>query len=212
MLHPLLVSAAPGVVVRTMITLEGSGAGLQGENGAAATAEGAGGSAAAGDGGAGQRRGVLTGLHLRHFYDTAVEVLGGHWVLERCVIESARGEQRACAGVVVRGGARLELRDCVIKAASSAVLLSSAHCALRLRGCHFANTRAAIVSERGGHVDVRGCTFSVSNAQDVGLRLHSDTTGAVVNNAGADWHSLWGPVVPPVGVEVDPVGVDQSED
>ena len=124
MLHPLLVSAAPGVVVRTMITLEGSGAGLQGENGAAATADGAGGGAAAGDGGAGQRRGVLTGLHLRHFYDTAVEVLGGHWVLERCVIESARGEQRACAGVVVRGGARLELRDCVIRAASSAVLLS----------------------------------------------------------------------------------------
>ena len=45
-------------------------------------------------------------------------------VLEDCVIESSRGEQRACAGVVLRNGARVELRRCMIRGASSAVLPS----------------------------------------------------------------------------------------
>ena len=123
-------------------------------------------------------------------------------VLEDCVIESSRGEQRACAGVVLRNGARVELRGCTIRGASSAVLLSGAHCALHARGCTFANTRAAIASERGGHVDVRGCTFDVGHAQDVGLRLAADTTGTVVDNP-ADRRSLWGPFVPPAGVHTD---------
>ena len=61
---------------------------------------------------------MLSGLRLRHFYDTAITVLGGHWVLEGCVIESSRGEQRACAGVVLRNGARVELRGCTIRGAS----------------------------------------------------------------------------------------------
>ena len=82
------------------------------------------------------------------------------------------------------------------------MLLSGAQCALHARGCTFANTRAAVASERGGHVDVRGCTFDLSNAQDVGLRLAADTTGTVVDNP-ADRRRLWGPFVPPAGVHTD---------
>ena len=83
-----------------------------------------------------------------------------------------------------------------------AVLLSGAQCALHARGCTFANTRAAVASERGGHVDVRGCTFDLGHAQDVGLRLAADTTGTVVDNP-ADRRRLWGPFVPPAGVHTD---------
>ena len=62
--------------------------------------------------------------------------------------------------------------------------------------------RAAVASERGGHVDVRGCTFDLGHAQDVGLRLAADTTGTVVDNP-ADRRGLWGPFVPPAGVHTD---------
>ena len=82
------------------------------------------------------------------------------------------------------------------------MLLSGAQCALHARGCTFANTRAAVASERGGHVDVRGCTFDLGHAQDVGLRLAADTTGTVVDNP-ADRRRLWGPFVPPAGVHTD---------
>ena len=134
--HALLLSAAPGVVLSGAITLEGSGlAHLErGDLGADFgqshdASDGGGGGGGAGGGGAGgggagggaltlTRRGVLSGLRLRHFYDTAITVLGGHWVLEGCVIESSRGEQRACAGVVLRNGARVELRGCTIRGAS----------------------------------------------------------------------------------------------
>ena len=134
--HALLLSAAPGVVLSGAITLEGSGlAHLErGDLGADFgqshdASDGGGGGGGAGGGGAGgggagggaltlTRRGVLSGLRLRHFYDTAITVLGGHWVLEGCVIESSRGEQRACAGVVLRNGARVELRGCTIRGSS----------------------------------------------------------------------------------------------
>ena len=127
--HALLLSAAPGVVLSGAITLEGSGfASLErGDLGADfgqshdASDDGGGGGGGGGAGGGAltlTRRGVLSGLRLRHFYDTAITVLGGHWVLEGCVIESSRGEQRACAGVVLRNGARVELRGCTIRGAS----------------------------------------------------------------------------------------------
>lgn len=100
--HALLLSAAPGIVLSGAITLEGSGfVSLEGSSGFAtleggdfgaphAGADGSGGSAGGGgaggggSAGGGARRGVLSGLTLRHFYDTAITVLGGHWVLEGC--------------------------------------------------------------------------------------------------------------------------------
>ena len=88
------------------------------------------------------------------------------------------------------------------------MLLSGAHCALHARGCTFANTRAAVASERGGHVDVRGCTFDLGHAQDVGLRLAADTTGTVVDNP-ADRRRLWGPFVPPAGVHTDAAELEE---
>ena len=49
---------------------------------ARAAAAAAGGGGGGGGGGALglSRRGVLSGLRLRHYYDTAITVLGGHWV------------------------------------------------------------------------------------------------------------------------------------
>ena len=136
-------------------------------------------------------------------------------MLEDCVIESSRGEQRACAGVVLRNGARVELRGCTITGCSTAALLSDAQCRLLARGCTFGNTRAAVSSERGGHVEVRGCTFGAKT--DVALRLAPDTTGDVAHNRGADGgegrlglFGLFGPFVPPPGVVVEAV-VEQEQ-
>ena len=55
---------------------------------------------------ASSRVGVLRGVALSHFYNPAVTLLGGTWRLEHCSIESSRPKHRACAGVVLRGGAR----------------------------------------------------------------------------------------------------------
>ena len=176
--HPLIVSADAAAVLTTTVTLEDSAVG----------------------GGIG-RTGVLRGLTIRHFYDPAIVVLGGHWVLEDCVVESSRGEQRACAGVVVRNGARVELRGCTITGCSTAALLSSAQSRLLARGCTFGNTRAAVASERGGHIEVRGCAFEAKT--DVALRLAPDTTGDVAQNRGAHGDKLFGPFEPPPGVVVD---------
>lgn len=90
--HALLLSAAPGLVLSGAITLEGSGfvtleggdsgAPHDGADGSGGSAGGGGSAEGGGSAGGGARRGVLSGLTLRHFYDTAITVLGGHWVLE----------------------------------------------------------------------------------------------------------------------------------
>ena len=168
-----------------------------------------GGSGAAGVG----RLGVLRGVRLEHFYETAVTVLGGRWALERCEVASSRAASRACVGVVLRGRASVSVTDsCDISGCSSAVLLSSAHATLHARDSRFANARAAIATERGAHVDVQRCVFEGLGATDVGLRLAFDTTGRVCANdvrggaAGATEDTmLWGRVgLPPLGVTTAP--------
>jgi len=132
-----------------------------------------------------------------------VTLLGGTWRLEHCSIESSRPKHRACAGVVLRGGARLELVDCTISTASSAVQICDAECSLLARGTTFRNVRTAVFAERGGRITVTGCAFETQLGSDVALRLSADTRGAVRGNTASGPRALWGRLLPPAGVEVD---------
>jgi len=141
--------------------------------------------------------GVLRGLTFQHFYHTALTVTGGHWVLDGCSIQSSRAS-RACAGIAIRNDAHVELVSCTITSCSHAALLSSRACSLRARDTTFTNVRAAIVSEKAGHIDVRDCSFHVQNPHDVAMRLCDETSGTFVNNAVSG--SVWGRVAPPPAV------------
>ena len=59
--------------------------------------------------------------------------------------------------------------------------------------------RSAVLVDRGGVVDVRGCAFEMPLGNDVAFRLAADTTGAVWGNTVVG--SLWGRVAPPAGMD-----------
>lgn len=120
----------------------------------------------------------IRNLTFRHFYDPAVVISGGSWVLERSAITSSRGSARAGAGIVLRRGARLDLRECDITSCSSAVLLSSPDCELRVDATRFSNAKVGIASDQRCAIDVRRCVFDASHqGGDVGCRLAHDTVG-----------------------------------
>ena len=100
-------------------------------------------------------------------------------------------------------GARLELVDCTISTASSAVQICDAECSLLARGTTFRNVRTAVFAERGGRITVTGCAFETQLGSDVALRLSADTRGAVRGNTASGPRALWGRLLPPAGVEVD---------
>ena len=53
------------------------------------------------------RTGVLSGLRIEHFYETAVTVLGGRWALKACEVVSSRGAMRIASRCMSRSQ-----RDC----------------------------------------------------------------------------------------------------
>ena len=181
--HPLVVTADAGARLRGPITLEGAGNGTDG------------------------RIGVLRGLTISHYYETAVTVTGGHWVLDGCRIESSRGDKaRACVGVVVRNGALVELRNCVIRACSTAVLLSgTSRPALKADGTQFLNVRSAVSTDCKSTLELRRCEFETTTGSDVPLLLGPATVGAVsADNTVRGGGSLFGRDRPPPGVALTP--------
>ena len=187
--HALRIDAEPLATLTGPITLSGGGD---------ATGNSSGG-----------RVGSLRGVRVEHFYETAVTVMSGRWVLEQCHVVSSRAPSRACASVVLRGVCMAELEGCVVTGCSSAVLVSSSAAKLLARRCSFGNARAAISSERGGHIDVEGCGFDMTQSSgDVGFRLHTSTVGRVAECEVAEVRGmqLWGRIHPPVGVQLGPGG------
>jgi hypothetical protein len=146
------------------------------------------------------RVGVLRDLHLSHFYNPAVTLLSGAWRFEGCNIDSSRRTARACAGVVLRGGATLELVGCTISSASAAVNLCEAGCALTAYATTFRNVKSGVLCERGGVITLAGCRFDALSGSDVGLRLSADTVGDVRASSVARAGTLWGRMAPPPGV------------
>lgn len=158
------------------------------------------------------RVGVLRHLRFSHFYNPAVTLHGGSWRFEDCVIDSSRRNARSCAGIVVRGGATLELNNCTIAAASAAVNLCEAGCELRAHSSTFRNVRSAVLCERGGTVVVDACRFEGLTGSDVGLRLSADTVGEVRGNSVTRAGALWGRLAPPTGVVfIDAAAADDDE-
>ena len=228
--HALEVVGEPGAVLTGPMTLGGggmarapppppppnssSGSGGGGGSGTGGTGgtggRGGGGFATATEG----RRGVLRGIRFEHFYETAVTVLAGRWAVEDCEIASSRAPNRACVGVVLRGGAAVDVRGCTISGCSAAVLLSSSLARLYARDTDFANTRAAIEALRAGCLDVQGCRFDATHGGDVGMRLAADTAGIVCQNTvRGDESYLWGRVIPPRMVQISQEqGGQASED
>jgi nitrous oxidase accessory protein NosD len=182
--HTLEVVCEPGAVLTGPITISSGGAAT-----AAAAASG-----------------VLRGLRIEHFYETAITVLSGRWLLQECVVTSSRGTSRACVGMVLRGASVIELDGCSISDCSSAVLLSSASAQLHARSTAFSNTRSAVESLRGGHIDVQRCSFTVLTTHDVGMRIAADTAGTVADNSVSGDGTLWGRLAPPPSVSVGEVG------
>ena len=180
--HPLIVEGEEGTTLTGPVTLGWNGGG------------GGGGS------GSGIPRGVLRRLRMEHFYETAVTVGGGTWALDECVIVSSRAPSRACAGVVLRGRANVELHGGRITGCSSAVLLSSPHARLVARGVCFANARSTVEAYRGGEVDVERCTFSLA-LNDVGMRVADDTRGVVKGNRVDGRGGMFGRLLPPPRVD-----------
>ena len=97
--HALEISAEPGAVVTGPITLMGSGGGGGGgsSSGGASSSGGGASSSNGSSGGAVGRRGLLRGLRVEHFYETAVSVQGGHWTLEQCEVCSAMLDLSPCS-------------------------------------------------------------------------------------------------------------------
>ena len=210
--HALEIVGEPGAVLTGPLTLSGGGMGGSGGGGGGG---GGGGSAAKGGGGGGgdgARRGVVRGIRFEHFYETAVTVLGGRWALKACEIASSRAPNRACAGVVLRGTAAVEVSESIISGASSALILSSASARLLARHTTLTNTRAAIEALRAGYVDVQQCVFDAMHGGDVGLRLAADTAGVVGRNTvRGDESFLWGRLIPPKLVQT-PSSEDDGDD
>ena len=129
------------------------------------------------------RIGLLENLTLQHFYECSIVVNGGRWRLRRVRIESSR-PSRACAAIVLRGGASVELDACELTGCSCALQLASPNCSLYAFDSSFANVRAAIAAEKGGRVELERCTFQVQ-PPDVAMRLSSDTVGRLRGSAAA---------------------------
>ena len=68
------------------------------------------------------RRGTVRGLKLRHYMEEAVNVMGGHWIIEDCEIDSTK-RTRASSAVMVRNAATLDLRRCGVRDCAAAVVL-----------------------------------------------------------------------------------------
>ena len=182
--HALEIDAEPGALLTGPITL-GVGGGDS----------------------SGGRLGTLRGVQVDHFYETAITVLAGDWLLERCGVASSRAPARACVSLVLRAAATVSMEGCELSGCSSGVLLSSAAAKLVARGCAFRNVRAAIASERGGRIEVDHCAFDLAQSLgDVGFKLAGDTVGHVseCEIGEAQGPQLWGRIVPPEGVRLGP--------
>ncbi len=163
--HALAISCAEGAEVSAPVTLDGQAG----------------------------RTGVLRGLTIAHYYDTALTVTGGHWVLEDCeicrydpnpaapdpatlrpwpspaprVLCSSR-ISRASGSIILRHVASLELRRCTIRDCAIGVLLDRQETRLTAVECRFINTKEAVSTRRGGAVHLERCRFE---RNDVALRL-----------------------------------------
>ena len=116
----------------------------------------------------GVRHGVVRGLKLRHFMEEAVNVIGGHWTLEDCDIDSTK-RTRASSAVIVRNNATLDLRRCAVRDCAHAVVLERAASKVVAERCSFTNVKEGFYTRGGG--TVRCDPARTSSPTPVHLRL-----------------------------------------
>ena len=134
----------------------------------------------------GEDGGMIEGLQLRNYMDTAVVVCSSRglpstpcWTLRHCFLASSRRNARSSTAIKVMDG-QLSLIGVSIDGAVHAASLEDASAQLiATGGCSFTNNKEAIATTGGGMISVKDSTFRGNSAA---FLLDELVTGCAAHN------------------------------
>ena len=145
--------------------------------------------------------GIVEGLKIEHFMESAVVVSGGQvttkprWELRNCEITSSRKRSRSSTAIQIFPGGHLSLVGVSIDSAVHAVCVDGTPGRLSAVDCTFTNTKEAIVTRGGGRLSVEDSTFRSNNTA---FLLDEHVIGVSRRNLVADG-SMFGKFLRPAG-------------